>query len=123
FAESYSVSNLTLKRDVGTLTLRSGKISFLAPVLNRTVAAVFVGDGEFTLTPAIVIERGYLNSIIGKETITEQFNRLVLCFTDETYQEIKKQGQAGGSEPGAADTLNDLHKRLRSRTDRPRSFL
>ncbi|HZS03764.1 MAG TPA: carboxypeptidase regulatory-like domain-containing protein [Blastocatellia bacterium] len=123
FTESYGVSNLTLKRDVGTLTLRSGKVSFLAPVLGRTVVAVFVGDGEFTLTPAIGIERGYLNSITGKETITEPFNRAVLCFTDETYQEIKKQGQAGGSEQRAADTLNDFHKRLRSRTDRPRSFL
>ena len=49
--ESYTISNLTLKRDVGGLNLQSGSIHFLPPVVGRVAMAVFVGKGEFTLTP------------------------------------------------------------------------
>src|SRR5262249_9208593 len=35
FARAYEVTNLTLKRDVGVITLRSGRVSFLAPVLGK----------------------------------------------------------------------------------------
>lgn len=122
-SETYAITNLTLKRDVGTLMLRSGQISFLTPVLNRTVTGLFTGEGEFSLTPAFILEQNYLAAITGKDTLTEPFNRMVLCFTDETYAEIKKQAQPSGADGRAADLLNDFHKRLRSRTDRPRSLL
>ena len=39
FAESYEVSGLTLKRDVATFTLKSGRVSFLAPVLGKVAAS------------------------------------------------------------------------------------
>lgn len=51
--ETFSVSNLSLKRDIGILMLRSGTITFLAPVLDRPAVGVFVGEGEFTLAPAV----------------------------------------------------------------------
>jgi hypothetical protein len=121
--ESVTVNNLTLKRDVGTLTLRSGTLSFYAPVLNRVAVAVFNGEGEFTLTPAIFLEADYLKSMTGKETLAEPFTRLALCFTDETYQEVKKQAQATNADARAADLLKDWHKRLRYRTERPRSLM
>src|SRR2546423_5484209 len=47
--ETYAVTNLTITRDVGTLTLKSGRISFLEPVPGRVVKAIFAGDGEFLL--------------------------------------------------------------------------
>jgi Carboxypeptidase regulatory-like domain len=47
-AEIYEVTNLTLKRDVGVITLRSGRVSFLPPVLGKVTTGVFIGDGEFT---------------------------------------------------------------------------
>jgi hypothetical protein len=43
--ETFTVTNLTLKRDVGTITLKTGRISFLPPVLNRVAIGVFVGEG------------------------------------------------------------------------------
>src|SRR6185369_232523 len=55
-AVAYRVENIELKRDVGTLTLRSGQIVFLPAVLNRVVAAVFVGEGRFQMKPAMRIE-------------------------------------------------------------------
>ncbi|HXG91134.1 MAG TPA: carboxypeptidase regulatory-like domain-containing protein [Blastocatellia bacterium] len=121
--ETYTVNNLTLKRDVGTLTLRSGHVSFLAPVMNRVVKAVFVGDGEFALAPAIAIERDYLRMVTEKDSVAEPFEKAVFCFTDETYQEIKKQSQAGADEPRAKDVLRDFQERVRYRPERPRSFI
>jgi carboxypeptidase family protein/peptidase M1-like protein len=121
--ETYTVNNLALKRDVGTLTLRSGHVSFLPPVMGRIVRAVFVGDGQLTLTPALPLERGYLRLITEKDTVDEAFDKAVLCFTDDTFEEIKRQAQLGGEEPRARDVLGDFHKRVRFRPERPRSLV
>jgi hypothetical protein len=121
--ETYTVNSLALKRDVGTITLRSGRVSFLPPVMGRVVRAVFVGDGQFTLTPAMALEREYLYRITEKETVDETFEKAVFCFTDETFEEIKRQAQPGSDEPRARDVLNDFQKRVRFRPERPRSFV
>lgn len=121
--ETYTVNNLTLARDVGTILLRSGHVSFLPPVLGRVVKAVFVGDGQFTLTPATGIEAGYLRMITEKDSVDEAFEKAVFCFTDETFEEIKRQAQSGGEDPRARDVLGDFYKRVRFRPERPRSFL
>ena len=121
--ETYSVSNLTIKRDVGTLLLKTGKISFVAPVAGRVVKAAFVGDGEFTLKPAIGVERDYIHLVTDKDDVADTFEKVVFCFTDDTYEEIKKQGQAAEAEPRAADLIRDFNKRLRNRPERMRSLV
>lgn len=121
--ETYTVNNLTIKRDVGTLTLKSGRISFLAPVMGRVVKAMFVGEGEFTLAPAIIIERDYMHRIIDQNTLTDTFEKLALCFTDDTYQEIKRQAQPSDPEPRASGVLRDFQRRVRNRAERPRSMV
>lgn len=114
--ETYTVTNLTLKRDVGTFVLKSGRISFLPPVLNRIAIGVFVGEGEFTLDPVLYIEREHLKMITEKETFAETFSRLVIVFSDSTYDEIKKQGQAtGAADNQLLDALKDLQNRMRDR--------
>lgn len=123
FGESYSVSNLTLKRDVGAITFKSGRLTFLQPVLGRTALAVFTGEGEFTLTPAMWVEKEYLRTMTEKETVNEPFTQLVLAFTDGTYEEIKKQSQpVSDAEARAADVLRDFRSRMRRNTERPRSL-
>jgi len=122
-AETYTVSNLTLKRDVGIFTLRSGTVSFLPPVLGRTAVGVFVGEGDFNLVPLFWIEKNYLKFVTEKEAVNESFNRAVFCFTDDSYQEIKRQGQAASAEGRAADALRDFQRRVRHNTDRPRSMV
>jgi hypothetical protein len=121
--ETYQVTNLTLKRDAGTFTLQSGRISFLAPVMDRVVKAVFVGEGEFTLDPADKRERDYMRSIIDSETMSETFGKAAFCFTDDTYKEIRRQTQAIEGEPGAADLLRDFEKRARNRTENARTLV
>jgi hypothetical protein len=114
--ETFTVTNLTLKRDVGTITLKTGRISFLPPVLNRVAIGVFVGEGEISLEPNIYLEREYLKMVTEKEVYTEPFSRLVLVFSDSTYEEIKKQGQVGGSADNQIlDALRDWQNRMRDR--------
>lgn len=114
--ETYTVTNLTLKRDVGTLTLKSGRMAFLPPVLNRVAVGIFVGEGEFTLEPMLHIEREYMKLVTEKETFTEPFTRAAIVFSDSTYDEIKKQGQAGGAADNQLlDALKDWQNRLRDR--------
>src|SRR5262245_382196 len=115
--ETYTVSNLTLKRDVTTIKLTSGRISFISPVLDRVAIGVFVGEGEFTLDPYLIIERNRLKLVTGSETVSEPFSRIVLAFTDNTYQEIKGASQSAGSSADnqIADTLRELQNRLRNR--------
>ncbi len=113
--ESYSVSNLTIKRDVGAITLRSGRVCFLPAVMGRVVKAVFIGDGEFTLTPQIALEKRHMRLITEKESLIEQFAKAVFIFTDRTYEEIKRQSQPVTDQAGATDLINDFNDRVRDR--------
>src|SRR5260370_915157 len=65
--ETFAVSNLVLKRDLGTLNLKSGRISFVPPVLGRVAMAAFRGEGDFALEPALLVERSHLRLITGNE--------------------------------------------------------
>jgi hypothetical protein len=121
--ESYTISNLTLKRDAGVLNLQSGSISFLPAVMDRVTMGIFVGKGEFTLTPAPGLERDYLRFIAERESVSESFEKAVFCFTDDTYHEVKRQAQAGPGESRAKSALDDFYGRVRRRTERPRSML
>ncbi|HEY1264875.1 MAG TPA: hypothetical protein VGF06_15205, partial [Terriglobales bacterium] len=94
--ESVSVSNFDLKRDAATFHLRSGTLCFLSPVQGKVTGAVFVGEGSMSLTPPIAIESKMLKLLTKEDTFNETFNRLVLRFTDSSYEELKKAGTPGG---------------------------
>ena len=112
--EGYAVSELTINRDVGTFVLHSGSVSFLPPVMGRVTTGVFVGEAEFTLDPVLGIERDHIHLITGKDSVSESFKKAVLNFTDETYQQIKKQAQPGGNAAGAKSVLESFRNRSRS---------
>lgn len=106
------VNNLILKRDAGTFTLKSGEIYFLDPVEGRVTGAVFLGDGELSLTPPTDVEKHSLHIFTGQPGITEQFSRLILRFTDKTFEEIKASPavtlKAGG--PAASVAREAFHE-------------
>ena len=113
-AETYRVDNIELKRDVGTLTLRAGQITFLPPVLNRVSMAVFNGDGRFQLKPAMSIEERHLNLVLGKPEVDETFDSALLCFTDATAEDIRREARTMALDPRAADLLKDFRHKLRT---------
>src|ERR1700728_384839 len=67
--ETYRVENIELKRDVGTITLRTGEITCLAPVMGHVTMALFSGEGRFQLKPAIPIEEAHLNKLLGRPDV------------------------------------------------------
>lgn len=92
-ATAYSVNSLALKRDAATFSM-TGEVYFLPPVEGRTVAAVFIGGGEMTLTPPTDAERKSISIFTGEPKLTEAFSTLVMRFTDKTFDEIKSSPRA-----------------------------
>ncbi len=94
-SEAVSVSDITLKRDVAHFQLNSGTVCFLPAVQGKVTGAVFVGEGRLLLTPPIAAEQRSLMLLTKEQEFSESFNRMVLRFTDGTYDELKKAGKPG----------------------------
>lgn len=94
--EAISLSNFDLKRDAATFHLRSGTVCFVTAVNGKVTGAVFVGDGNFVLSPP-TSELGMLKLLTKEEEFSENFNRMAMRFTDSTYDELKKAGSAASS--------------------------
>lgn len=113
-----TVNNLVLERDAASFVLRSGEIYFPPEVDGRTTAAVFLGEGELSLTPPTDAEKHSLVLFTKEPTLKESFTRLVLRFTDKTFAEIKSSGQAqmktnGPQASRAYDAYHDNQSLLR----------
>jgi len=111
-SEAVSVANVNLRRDAATFHLRSGTVCFVAPVQGKVTGAVFVGDGNMILDPRQASERASLKLLTKEDEFSENFNHLVLRFTDGTYEELKKSGGAasGGCDGGL---LHDSQNAMR----------
>jgi hypothetical protein len=115
--EAMTVTDLKLKRDAGVFVLHSGVVCFLQPVNGKVTGAVFSGDGNLTLAPPTESERKSLKYLSKGEEFSEKFEKLVMRFTDGTYEEIKKAGTAatGGCDAGLLkDSQNATRHRLRT---------
>ncbi|MEZ5428275.1 MAG: M1 family aminopeptidase [Pyrinomonadaceae bacterium] len=117
--EYATVNNLVLKKDEGVFTLKTGEIYFLQPVEGRSFGAVFLGDGEFSLTPPTEIEKKHLALFIEGSEFKEGFKQLVMFFSDQTLEEIKKSaaarmGTGGPQSEKARDAYRDKEDRLRN---------
>ena len=110
--ETVGVSNLTIHRDAGTFHLRSGIVCFVVPVAGKVTGAVFVGDGNFVLDPALPSENASLKMLTRESEFSETFTQAVFRFTDSTYDEIKK---GGGTSSGSCDAglLHDSQTAMR----------
>ena len=113
-----TVNNLVLTRDAAVFTLRSGEIYFAPPIEGRVTAGVFIGDGELTLVPPTPIEKHSLSLFINTEQLTEPFSRVVIRFTDKTFDEIKASsnatmGNGGGQGARAREYFRENQQLMR----------
>jgi hypothetical protein len=121
FSGEYAVvSNLSLQRDAATFNLRNGEIYFLTPAEGKTTGAVFFGDGEVSLTPPVDSEKKMLKFFTESVEFKEQFTQLVIFFTDQTFDEIKKSANVRMSSNGpqasrARDTFRAKEDLLQNR--------
>jgi hypothetical protein len=118
--ECATVNNLVMQKDRGIFTLRTGEICFAEKVQGRVTAAVFIGDGEFQLTPPVEVEKKHLAIFTDAPEIKEPFTELVMYFSDKTYDELKSSPNvkmnAGSSKLNAAtDALKSKNGTLKRR--------
>lgn len=106
--DAVRVENIELKRDKGTLTLKTGQLAFVKGPADRPMIAVFTGEGVFQLTAVLPMEAAHIAKVIGKPEIEEAFDSAVIFFTDDTYDEVKKQASAMPLDPHAAQVLKNV---------------
>jgi hypothetical protein len=114
--EMVRVNNFTMKREAGVFIFKSGAFQFVEPVNGKITGAVFVGDGSFTLTPPIELERRNLAILTKGQPFEEQFSGAVLRFTDGSEEEIRKAGTSDNSPAGdAGGLLGDVQHQLKKK--------
>ncbi len=116
-AESYLTENIILQRDAASLTLKTGEISFLTPVLSRPAVAVFNGEGHFHLKPASPTEAARVRFTTGAAEIEEDFDAALLYFADGTAEEVRKQAKAGTVSAKSEAELQKFRSQLRSHNE------
>src|SRR5262245_60858350 len=82
------VTNVTLRRDVGTFNLVSGRLDFFGKIDDRVVAAAFTGNGNFEYTPPTAVEREQLKRVLHSDSLHRSFSTLFLLFADSTAEEL-----------------------------------
>lgn len=123
---SATVTDLTFQRDAGIFRLKSGALYFTEPVMGRVTGAVFIGEGQFELTPPTDIEKKSLAIFTQSPKLVENFSTLVLHFTDKTFEEVKASPNVKFNETATeggpardlyAKNISLLRRRLRSNID------
>jgi hypothetical protein len=115
--EGAGVKDLTIEREGGRFHFAQGTFYFHAPVNQRVTGAVFVGSGHFDLTPEDASERHSLSLLNKSGAMSQDFNSVVLRFTDGTAEEIRTAavGQAGAATSQAGQMAAEFAKSLRSK--------
>jgi len=130
FTGDYAVvNNLVLRKDAGIFTLGSGEIYFLKPIEGKTVGAVFIGSGDFQLTPPTEVEKKSLAIFTDAPEVKESFSGLTIFFTDDTLTQIQNAPEAkmakGGPQADKARSMfrdkeevlrKTFHSNMTSRT-------
>ena len=112
--ETLTVSNLELHRDAAVFNFRSGTFALFTEVNGKVTGAVFKGEGHLHITPPTPQERHNLSIVNHTEEFNEDFDKVVLRFTDSTAAELRKAATGKGEASGDfAKEADDLHGFLR----------
>ena len=118
--EVITVHNLEFSRDAAVFTFTTGNIAFYSEVNGKVTGAVFKGQGHLHLAPPTAEERHNLKILNESEEFDEDFDQVVLRFTDATAAELRKgavagSGGAGTADRGFANAASDVHSYLRTK--------
>lgn len=87
----HSIRDLTLRRDVVSVSLTRGMIAFTEPVNGKVTGVVFIGTGEVIAIPPDTIEKQQIYKFTSTPILDETFQTAVLRFSDDTYGEIQRE--------------------------------
>lgn len=96
-----TVKNLEFKRDAAQFTFQSGSFAFYGKVNGKVTGAVFEGEGHLHITPPTAEERHNLSLLNQTEEFDEDFDQVVLRFTDSTADELHKAATGAGQTDNA----------------------
>ena len=120
---SFQIERLTIKCDVATFLLKSGTVTFLAPVDGVITGAIFIGEGHFNLKPATEIGRGELNRRIKDSEMDEDFTEIVFRYAGAPGRALtgamKSKADSAGN---AARVLQHWRETVRKRREMPLGF-
>src|SRR6267143_775143 len=95
-----TVRNLVLRRDAIEFHLEQGHLYLFTPLADRTVAAVFVGNGSVSFAPPLEVERGRLKHVLGDSTLHAPILSAAFVFADSTLPELEHKLTFG---PGSGE--------------------
>jgi Peptidase family M1 domain len=114
--EYVTVTNLVMVKNEATFTFKSGEIYFLTSAGGKTIGAVFMGSGEFYMTPPTEIEKKNLAIFTDTTEIRETFDALTMFFTDTTASAIKNSRSALiGTNGPQAEKARGIYKEKETR--------
>jgi hypothetical protein len=117
-----SVRDITINRDVLSISLNRGAIAFTEAVDGKVTGAVFVGSGDILAIPPDAIEKRQLFRYTKSALLTEHFETAIFRFTDETREELLKEVQRHAPETVDAAEVDAL-LRWESEIQRRSAFL
>ncbi len=104
-----SINNLELRREAATFTFTRGDFAFYPEVNGKVTGAVFRGAGHLHIAPPTAEERHNLLILNRAEEFDEDFDQVVLRFTDDTAAELRKASSVKGpADPVFGRQANDL---------------
>ena len=120
---TFFCENVTFTMDVGTFVLKSGTLTFLAPVNENQTGAVFVGQGHFSLKPIMHLDLQEMARRSGNATAEEDFHEAVFRFSNRIYPQLTAQlGRKVDSSLEAPSALQRWRNKLRHRHEVPEGF-
>src|SRR5258706_5918443 len=123
FGDTYVCENYKFNMDVGSFELKSGSLTFLAPVNGIVTGAVFVGEGHFTLKPIARIDINEMQRRSGGPTVAEDFSRAVFRFTGRIYNQITASLVTKvATPPTVEEAFRHWKEKLRRRREVPEGF-
>ena len=112
--EVITIKDFVLKRDAATFTFRSGSVEFYGQVNGKVTGAIFRGEGHLHITPPTAEERHNLSIQTHNEQFDEDFDEVVLRFTDSTAGELRKASTGAGQPDNSfAKAAQELQSFLR----------
>lgn len=118
----YRVRDITLSRDVLSISLNRGVLAFTEALDGKVTGAVFLGSGDILAIPPNPIEKQQLFRYTQSALLNEHFETAVFRFTDGTFDEILKQYRTHAQEPVEDADVNAL-LRWESEIQRRSAFL
>jgi hypothetical protein len=96
------VSGIAIQKDAALIHLSHGSLWFFAPVDGKALGAIFIGQGNIKINPAVESEKKFLAKLTGGTPFFETFTELALFFTEDPFLQFKDDLQTPST--AAVDT-------------------